>query len=63
MKLNITISRDASGGEQGGAVLPLVLLWGSREGARGSIAPPDFTVDFWSKASKMNVLKHIRGSD
>ena len=57
------MSRDASGGEQGGAVLPLVLLWGSRVGARGSIAPPGFTVDFRPKASKINVLKHIRGSD
>ena len=57
------VNRDASGEEQGGAVLPLVLLRGSRGGARGSIAPPGFAVDFRSKASKRNVLKHIRGSD
>ena len=31
--------------------------------AAGSIAPPGFTVEFRPKASKMNVLKHIRGSD
>ena len=50
--VNIT-RRDASGGEQGGAVHPLVLLWGSGGGARGSIAPPGFAVDSMLMQAKL----------